>query len=128
MEEHAKLPKQRSPEAHFSKVTHAGKKSISLSLDELGVCALCRLFFSKEREGRARFPHTHAREIRKKTAAITAWGVLRWGKVLIADRASAAVQKREFVPVVQLRRADNVHLFLLKQGRCKERREEMDGL
>lgn len=40
MEEHAKLLEQRSPEAHFSKMTHTGKKSISLSLDELSVLSV----------------------------------------------------------------------------------------
>lgn len=37
MEKHAKLLGQFSTEAHFSKMIHAGKKSVSLSSDELGV-------------------------------------------------------------------------------------------
>jgi len=40
MEKHAKLLEQFSTEAHFSKVIHAGKKSISLSLDELSVLSV----------------------------------------------------------------------------------------
>lgn len=37
MKKHANLLQQFSPEAHFSKMIHTGKKSISLSLNELGV-------------------------------------------------------------------------------------------
>lgn len=37
MEKHAKLLGQFSPEAHFSKMIHTGKKSISLSSDEPSV-------------------------------------------------------------------------------------------
>lgn len=48
MEEHAKLLEQRSPEAHFSKMTHTGKKSISLSLDELHVLSVG---FNEEAQG-----------------------------------------------------------------------------
>lgn len=40
MEKHAKLLGQFSPEAHFSKMIHTGKKSISLSLDELSVLSV----------------------------------------------------------------------------------------
>lgn len=40
MEKHAKLLGQFSPEAHFSKMIHTGKESISLSLDELSVLSV----------------------------------------------------------------------------------------
>lgn len=40
MEKHAKLLGQFSPEAHFSKMIHTGKKSTSLSLDELSVLSV----------------------------------------------------------------------------------------
>ena len=40
MRKHAKLPGQFSPEAHFSKMIHVEKKSISLSLDELSVLSV----------------------------------------------------------------------------------------
>ena len=40
MEKHAKLLEQFSPEAHFFKMIHTGKESISLSLDELSVLSV----------------------------------------------------------------------------------------
>ncbi len=48
MEKHAKLLGQFSPEAHFSKMIHTGKKNISLSLDELSVLSVG---FNKEAMG-----------------------------------------------------------------------------
>lgn len=48
MEKHANLLGQFSPEAHFSKMIHTGKKSISLSLNELSVLSVC---FNKEAMG-----------------------------------------------------------------------------
>lgn len=68
MEKHAKLLGQFSPEAHFSKMIHTGKKSISLSLDELSVLSVG---FDKEAmgEGEQRvrtqsrtLSHTHTHE------------------------------------------------------------------
>ena len=63
MEQHAKLLGQFGPEAHFSKMIHTGKKSISLSSDELSVLSVG---FNKEAMGegeqRARTQsrtHTH---------------------------------------------------------------------
>lgn len=55
MEKHAKLLGQFSPEAHFSKVIHTGKKSISLSLDELSVLSVG---FDKEAMGEGE-QHVH---------------------------------------------------------------------
>lgn len=48
MEKHAKLLGQFSPEAHFSKMIHTGKKNISLSSDELSVLSVG---FNKEAMG-----------------------------------------------------------------------------
>lgn len=80
MEKHAKLLGQFSPEAHFSKMIHTGKKSISLSLDELSVLSVG---FYKEAmgEGGKRVhtqSHTHVR-VRTQThdhTAITADSLL----------------------------------------------------
>lgn len=63
MEKHAKLLGQFSPEAHFSKMIHTGKKSISLSLDELSVLSVG---FYKEAMGEGgkgvhTQSHTHTR-------------------------------------------------------------------
>ena len=67
MEQHAKLLGQFGPEAHFSKMIHTGKKSISLSSDELSVLSVG---FNKEAMGegeqRARTQsrtHTHTRAL-----------------------------------------------------------------
>lgn len=60
MEKHAKLLGQFSPEAHFSKMIHTGKKSISLSLDELSVLSVgfTRKQWGRE-EGVCTLDHTH---------------------------------------------------------------------
>lgn len=58
MEKHAKLLGQFSPEAHFSKMIHTGKKSFSLSLDELSVLSVG---FNKEAMGEGdQRVHTHS--------------------------------------------------------------------
>lgn len=69
---------QFSPEAHFSKMIHTGKKSISLSLDELSVLSVN---FNKEAmgEGQQRVhtrSHTHVRSHTHDHTTVTADALL----------------------------------------------------
>lgn len=48
MQKHANLLGQFSPEFHFSKMIHTGKKSISLSLNEPTLPALTRKLWGRE--------------------------------------------------------------------------------